>query len=301
MNYRGGGGVRIQKMFHGRYSRYRIKPHDEKELLTLYLFLVWTVSIWVLVANQIDATLIAFGVLITCMIQLQRQRWQTNQRYVTLNVSPGDIANSPPIVGKYRNLVTTVRSCIFHPLIGFTIHMTIICSFIVTVMAVADVNFEPGESSDFNAMISNVGVAAFILSVASGVIAAIAITVIVALPAIRIAATSRITLRPIKSPGPGTSSPLPNQTPRTQQQIRQDRIFGAIYTTLLVGAISSSSVAVSVFYLTNRTLFSSAFFIAAVVMIILYLLISIAIVMISPNLRTYIKNLAAASPTIQQP
>ena len=211
----------------------------------------------------------------------------------SLNHQTSDSIFSPK---ENRKFITTILSYISNPLIGVAICMSSISSFGMTVMAGVDATFTPGKSTEFSAMIQKVGIAAFTLSLGSGIIIAIVITVIVAIPAIRISATSQITPHPIKSPGPGVSRRLPNQTPKTQQRIRQDRIFGAFYAALLVGTISSSSVAAFIFYLMHRSPFSSGFYISALIMIVLVLLSSIAVIMFSPNPRAYVNYLIDHNP-----
>ena len=264
---------------------------------SVYLFLLClAASIWILVVNRLEIALVILGLSIACALPLQRQRSRTRSHIALdscLNDQTSDLFFAPK---GNRKFVTTISVYISNPLIGLAICMSSVSSFGVAVMAGVDATFTPGKSTEFSAMIQNVGIAAFTLSVGSGIIIAIVITVMVAIPAIRIAATSRITPHPIKSPGPGVSRRLPDQNPKTQQRIRQDRIFGAFYAALLVGTISSSSVAAFIFYLMNRSPFSNGFYISASIMIILVLLSSIAVIMFSPNPRAYVNHLVSKNP-----
>lgn len=276
--------------------RYHISRHLGRMPSVYLLLLCLAASIWILVINRLEIALVILGISIACALPLQRQRSRTRSHIAldsSLNHQTSDLFFGPK---ENRKFVTTIRGHISNPLIGLAICMSSVSSFGMTVMAGVDATFTPGKSTEFSAMIQNVGIAAFTLSVGSGIISAIVITVIVAIPAIRIAATSRITSHPIKSPGPGVSRRLLDQTPKTQQRIRQDRIFGAFYAALLVGTIFSSSVAASIFYLMNRSPFSSGFYISALIMVILVLLSSIAVIMFSPNPRAYVDYLVNHDP-----
>lgn len=278
--------------------RYRINRHLDR-MPSVYLFLFClAASIWILVVNRLEIALVILGISTACALPLQRQHSRT--RYHTaldscLNDRTGDLFLGAK---ENRKFITNIPGYISNPLIGLAICMSSISSLGTTVMAGVDATFMPGKSTEFSAMLQNVGIAAFTLSVGSGIIIAMLITVIFAIPAIRIAAASRITPRPIKSPGPGVSRRLPDQTPRTQQRIRQDRIFGAFYAALLVGTVFSSSVAASIFYLMNRSPFSSGFYISALIMVILVLLSSIAVIMFSPNPRAYVDYLVNHDPQL---